>query len=838
MITKNLSTLTIHQMSEEQYKREYEAGRIDENAIYLTPSEESPSQASQIGQRGTGIDSVILNDLNNIASGDYSSAHGHTTLAHGENSVIFGSGYKLSSQLAEHPQLGQLIDGNLLNLQLYVSDEDDSYQYQEGSYEGERYIVINTGNYLTADDLLGVLTNAQFIGFIIEFEHGVLIAARKENVSKLSANTIKIVDTSAGDSLSLAHFAIKEVWNGAALGNYSVSFGKENISAGYASFTQGVLNYAIGSHSVAMGNLNEVRGYAATTLGELNKVTGGSTYALAAGHNNSIDGSCGVAIGNGNQVTRENAHAEGLTTKAAGRAAFAEGTGTLAEGNYSHAMGRGTQALGRSSLAIGEYNIIDERETDSTTTRSKYAFAVGNGNSDQDRSNAFSVDWSGELKLNDTLTITNSCGDSIELRPGDIGEPSDQQYHTSRFLHLNGTEESNSGEFVSTERVAINGVITGDSYDSVVTKGFLERKLDDNKIFLKSLEQDFSWPQASKIYLLYPESTPIYGVTSNSRIIYTYGPVHNSSQWGQEAAFNADGTLIGYYNINSCELMGWADDYTASRAKVTKQKWHPLTTIVNGLMEEYAFLPQIKRYFEKIEFDNPLNTDLRYENSYIFYSIATPRVVIKQRDDEKIYFPTTKDPWFQENIRIGGTGYYDDNAAKVLSAIEVLELPTENISDSVPYILTKATLYYGSKVDPNRYVICVKSLPEEGKSCGFYQDDDGYCHTTLDFTYFSLKTKKAYGYATQGDSDWDEATPGWSPLEFLCEESQYGGIVNTPPTEDDGKHRILVEQEMYQYKFGQWVNITPVSKKELDGVESALDAIISIQNTLIGGNNV
>lgn len=39
MIVKNLSALQIHQMSKEQYERELAAGRIDENALYLTPDE-------------------------------------------------------------------------------------------------------------------------------------------------------------------------------------------------------------------------------------------------------------------------------------------------------------------------------------------------------------------------------------------------------------------------------------------------------------------------------------------------------------------------------------------------------------------------------------------------------------------------------------------------------------------------------------------------------------------------------------------------------------------------------------------------------------------------------
>ena len=40
MITNNVSTLKIHKLTQEQYDRELAAGRIDENAIYLTPDEE------------------------------------------------------------------------------------------------------------------------------------------------------------------------------------------------------------------------------------------------------------------------------------------------------------------------------------------------------------------------------------------------------------------------------------------------------------------------------------------------------------------------------------------------------------------------------------------------------------------------------------------------------------------------------------------------------------------------------------------------------------------------------------------------------------------------------
>jgi hypothetical protein len=43
LITENLSTLKIHKLTQSQYDRELAAGRIDKDAIYLTPYEDSKS---------------------------------------------------------------------------------------------------------------------------------------------------------------------------------------------------------------------------------------------------------------------------------------------------------------------------------------------------------------------------------------------------------------------------------------------------------------------------------------------------------------------------------------------------------------------------------------------------------------------------------------------------------------------------------------------------------------------------------------------------------------------------------------------------------------------------
>ena len=72
MITENLDVLKIHKLSKAQYEREYEAGRLEENALYLTPvddmsevvkivpqdfTDEQKVQAREnIGITGTGKD--------------------------------------------------------------------------------------------------------------------------------------------------------------------------------------------------------------------------------------------------------------------------------------------------------------------------------------------------------------------------------------------------------------------------------------------------------------------------------------------------------------------------------------------------------------------------------------------------------------------------------------------------------------------------------------------------------------------------------------------------------------------------------------------------------------
>ena len=62
MITTNLSTLKIHKLSQEQYNRELAAGRLDENAIYLTPDNGSSDGPTPSVDTSKAVGVWVFND--------------------------------------------------------------------------------------------------------------------------------------------------------------------------------------------------------------------------------------------------------------------------------------------------------------------------------------------------------------------------------------------------------------------------------------------------------------------------------------------------------------------------------------------------------------------------------------------------------------------------------------------------------------------------------------------------------------------------------------------------------------------------------------------------------
>lgn len=155
------------------------------------------------------------------------------------------------------------------------------------------------------------------------------------------------------------------------------------------SYTMGTYAFAEGRNTKAKGTSSHAEGYQAIASG---------SYSHAEGHSTEAEGSMSHAEGSGSQATGDTSHAEGAITTASGNyGSHAEGYNTVASGQATHAQNLGTTAQRKSQTALGEYNVADTAGT--TASRGDYAVIVGNGTADNARSNALTVDWSGNVDI-------------------------------------------------------------------------------------------------------------------------------------------------------------------------------------------------------------------------------------------------------------------------------------------------------------------------------------------------------------------------------------------------------------------------------------------------------
>ena len=233
-------------------------------------------------------------------------------------------------------------------------------------------------------------------------------------------------------------------------GTHSMATGTNNIVSGADNYVTGSGNNAKGTASILAGdhNTTELRGSNSLVGGSGNSVSNGN--AIVAGSNNTVTGVNATANGSGNTVSGANATAYGSSNTASGDYSFSEGGSTIASGQYSHAEGFGTTSSGTASHSegiaaiasnlrahaegyrtlasgisshaeghntvasgsrahaegygtianhreqhtFGSYNIEDP-STEAATAQGNYIEIVGNGTADNARSNARTLDWSG-----------------------------------------------------------------------------------------------------------------------------------------------------------------------------------------------------------------------------------------------------------------------------------------------------------------------------------------------------------------------------------------------------------------------------------------------------------
>lgn len=184
-----------------------------------------------------------------------------------------------------------------------------------------------------------------------------------------------------------------------------------NTAAGDGAFAAGMGNEASGDNAVALGYNNVASGDSSVAAG--GKASGqrdntaSGAGAVALGTSNLASGNGAAAIGTKNTASGNASIAAGNTSEASAGSAVALGQGTKASAVGSVALGNQTEATGRASFVAGQFNEPDENPVDTShgTGARKFLAIIGNGTSANDKSNAATLDWDGNMELAGKLTL-------------------------------------------------------------------------------------------------------------------------------------------------------------------------------------------------------------------------------------------------------------------------------------------------------------------------------------------------------------------------------------------------------------------------------------------------
>lgn len=441
MITENLSTLKIHKLTQAQYDRELEAGRIDATALYLTPDEDSQSDwNASYGEHGHVLNRthweeapvvttwVVLNESNLSFEDGMSSVSGSFNFVDGAECIVLWDGVEYRSVCKQ-----DLIDG----LEVFVLGNPMLVSQDENAIDNGQPFGIA---YIPMYETISLMsTNA------IKISHTVKITCSltTQEIHKLDNKYIDAewMATSATGSYydyrllnkSITMSVFGSLYMGyVTMNTANISIGStveftidgvvytENVAQlgealyiGNASmylsgeYTDGdpylcifdtnmiIVYFATsGNHTISFGLETKVyeqlpQCYISDTLGSLRIYAGQRSNsalgvnATAEGSGNNASGKCAHAEGDNNNAAGYASHAEGSGVDARGPQSHAEGNGGTAEGNASHVEGVDTYAGAEAAHAEGESSYAEgyaaHAEGVGTVAGGTGAHAEGNG---------------------------------------------------------------------------------------------------------------------------------------------------------------------------------------------------------------------------------------------------------------------------------------------------------------------------------------------------------------------------------------------------------------------------------------------------------------------------
>lgn len=214
------------------------------------------------------------------------------------------------------------------------------------------------------------------------------------------------------------------------------------------------------------------------------RTTASGRNSHAEGDNSTASGWASHAEGANSEAIGFYSHSEGKGTRATGPNSHAEGHNTETYGNNSHSEGAYAVAYGNNQHVQGKFNVADYNN--------KFADIVGNGADDENRSNAYALDWDGNLYLKGGVYVNcnadSTGGTKLSLDVDSImGAIKDQLYekvYPVGSVYMTSDDDFNPEEVfggtwhhvtddVYLKAVMSGGGSTGGSTDHVITSSNL-----------------------------------------------------------------------------------------------------------------------------------------------------------------------------------------------------------------------------------------------------------------------------------------------------------------------------------------------------------------------------
>ena len=352
-------------------------------------------------EQGDIVDAV--NEVaGNIGSLDDLTTDDHSNLVHAINEIVADMGGSGSAIQSDWNQNDENADDYIKNRPFYKGDENLTTLIPETTItvtDHRAYLEVEDGGvaFNSAKNNVGKLVKIQYNDVI---EYGLItfydIGTGYCNI--YSPNAEIYMDNNVYQ-ISVYNLNTANVVFRASIDNTEIN----KISSDYlpvpsiegTGVSSIILNGSF-SECKADGLFAVAEGKGAVASGEGSHAEGDHTTASGSGSH----AECGRTTASGSY-----SHAEGSYTTASGYSSHAEGSGTTASGHFSHAEGDRTIANHASQHVFGEFNIADPSSL-VASIRGTYVEIVGNGTKETTRSNARTLDWSGNEWIAGNLTAT------------------------------------------------------------------------------------------------------------------------------------------------------------------------------------------------------------------------------------------------------------------------------------------------------------------------------------------------------------------------------------------------------------------------------------------------